>query len=106
MTTIRTQLWNLEDARRWRFEPTPLIPDTNVQQAIERAATIPPTISATPVSVASSPYSVLPTDVVLYVDTSTGPVSIVLGPSASRNGLSIEILDISGNAATNRNTHI
>lgn len=101
MTTIRTQLTHLEDARRWRFEPTETIQETNVQKAIERAAASPTTISATSVDASSSPYSVLATDTVILVDTSGGAVTINLQPASYRLGLPLEIYDDTGDADSN-----
>lgn len=104
MTTVRTMLDRLEDARRWRFEPTAAITATNVQKAIEQVATTPQTISPTPVNPGISPYTPIQTDTVLYVDTSAGPVQINLAPSANRLGVPLTIKDVSGNAASNNIT--
>lgn len=52
------------------------------------------------IGIAQSPYQVLLTDSVLFVDSSGGPVVINLQIAAARSGRPIEIKDISGNAAT------
>lgn len=105
MTTVRTDLRNTrESARLIRFETVGVITETNVQKAIERVLTAPKAIVPTPVDVADSPYSVQLSDTYLSVDTSGGPVSIVLPTAASRGGFPLTIKDGSGDAATNNIT--
>jgi hypothetical protein len=104
MVQVMTNLTTRESARKTRFEPTGAITQTNVQKAIEQAVTTPQAINSTPINSASSPYSTLLTDAVLYVDTSGGPIEIDLQPAASRNGLALTIKDVTGNAATNNIT--
>lgn len=101
MTTVRTSLGWGENARKWRFEPTLGITQTNVQKAIEQVKTTPPSIVTTAVAVGASPYTVLTTDTVLFVDSSGGPVTINLGLASARGGVPITIKDIAGSAATN-----
>lgn len=89
-----------EAAKRIRFYPTPSFSATNVQDAIVQSASIPSTISPTPVTVGMSPYVPLSTDQLLLVNTSAGPVTIAMPLSATR-GLDLEIKDDTGNAAAN-----
>lgn len=58
----------------------------------------------TKISSANSPYTPLPTDTYLYVDTSTGAVEIDLAAAANRNGTSLKIKDTTGHAAANNIT--
>lgn len=105
MTIIRTDMRDtIESARRIRFEQTGGIRGTNVQTAIEQATSTPPSINPTPVNAAMSPYAPTPTDSVLYVDTSTGPISIALSDPTLRNGQPLTVKDVSGDAATNNIT--
>jgi hypothetical protein len=102
MPLVSTDLRNTrENASRIRFEPTVGIVDTNVQDAIERVATSPQAIVSTAVDFASSPYTVVQADTVLYVDTAGGPVTINLQATASRLGVPIVIKDATGHASTN-----
>jgi hypothetical protein len=48
-----------------------------------------------------SPYTPGPLVTYLAVDTSLGAVTINLATGASRNGISLVIKDVTGNAATN-----
>lgn len=105
MAVMKTDLGDLkENAKRLRFEQQGSITATNVQDAIVQAATNPPGISGTSVDVAMSPYAVLPTDTVIYVDTSGGPVTIAMPAPAARNTLPLTIKDVSGNANANNIT--
>lgn len=89
-----------EAAKRIRFYPTPAFSATNVQDAIVQSASIPSTISPTPVTAGMSPYAPLSTDQLLLVNTSAGPVTIAMPLSATR-GLDLEIKDDTGNAVAN-----
>lgn len=105
MTTVRTDLGNTkESARRERFEPTGSITQTNVQKAIEQAASQPPAVVPTTVDFAASPYTVLATDTYLYVDTSGGAVNILLQVASARLGVPLIVKDITGNANANNIT--
>jgi hypothetical protein len=105
MTMVRTDLGNTrESARRLRFEPTGAVTQTNVQKAIEQVATTPQAISGTAVNAAASPYTVLASDTVLYVDSSAGPVNILLQASADRLGVPLVVKDVGGAANTNNIT--
>lgn len=104
MTTVRTTLGLLENARKVRFEPTGSISQTNVQKAIEQVSTQVPAISGTNVTSAQSPYTVQQADSVIFVDCSGGVVEIDLPLAASRGGKVLEILDLKGNAASNNIT--
>lgn len=102
MPVVRTDLRNTrENAYRLRFEQTAGISATNVQDAIEQVAVQPKTIVSTPVN--ASPYAVQAADTVLYVNTAT-PKTIQLPPGALRQGLALEIKDITGNANANNIT--
>lgn len=105
MTTVRTNLGNTrESARQIRFEATGPITQLNVQKAIEQIASAPQAILPTAVTFASSPYSVVLADTVLYIDTSGGAVTINLQAAATRVGVPLSIKDISGNANANNVT--
>lgn len=67
---------------------------------IQSLAVIQP-IVPTLISSANSPYAVLATDTVLYVDTSGGAVVIDLQAQAARAGIALTIKDVTGNAFTN-----
>lgn len=102
MALLKTDLRNTrESAREIRFEPTGVITQTNVQKAIEQATTTPQGISGTDVNFAASPYIVLTSDTVLYVDSTGGAVAIVLPTPASRGGKPLTIKDVGGAADTN-----
>lgn len=97
-----------ESARRLRFEPSASITATNVQTAIDAvaaaavvAAGTPPAIVPKAVNFAMSPYTVLPTDYLLEVDTTGGVVVIQTQASASRSNLPFTVKDIGGNSAVN-----
>lgn len=105
MTIVRTDLRDTrERAREQRFEPTGAVTATNVQKAIEQVATTPQAVSGTSVNAAMSPYTVLSTDAMLYVDSSAGAVQILLQASAARLGVPLGIKDVGGAAATNNIT--
>ncbi len=77
---------------------------TNVEDALNEAMGLinsPPSITPTAVNFAMSPYTVLPTDYTLLVDSSAGAVTIVLGPASARNKKDLIIKDDGGVAATN-----
>lgn len=100
MPIIETNLRNTrESARQIRFEQTLTIPATDVQDAIQQVNQLinPTPIPVTPVM---SPYTPLPTDLLLLVNTSTGPVTILMPPAAQR-GLQLEVKDDTGNADAN-----
>jgi hypothetical protein len=64
------------------------------------------TLSAPPTKItsANSPYTPLPTDTFLYVDTAGGAIEIDLAAAASRNGAALSIKDVTGHAAANNIT--
>lgn len=100
MPIIETNLRNTrESARQIRFEQTLTIPATDVQDAIQQVNQL---IAPIPIPVNSgmSPYTPLPNDLMLLVDTSGGPVTILM-PSAIQRGLPLEIKDDTGNADAN-----
>lgn len=104
MTQVSTDLRNTrEAARRIRFDPVAPITATNVQDAIQQfGGLIVP--NPTSVTFAMSPYTPLPTDRILMVNTSIGPVSIIMPPAAARSGLDLEVKDATGNADPNNIT--
>lgn len=105
MAIVQTDLRNtIESARRIRFESVPSITATNVQDAISQAAALAPSSSPTVVTFAMSPYAVQSADRILLVNTSAGPVSIVLPTAAARNGLDLLVKDSTGNADANNIT--
>lgn len=59
----------------------------------------PPTQSVATITVADSPYAVRSTDQIIACTTSGGAITVDLPPASSSTGRSIEILDLSGNAA-------
>lgn len=113
MPIIQTDLRETrESARRLRFEPTALLPDTDVQTAIEdveaqlqAAIVLPAGENPTVVTFAMSPYTPLATDTVLLVNTTGGAVSIQMPLSATRLNASgyvpLTVKDDVGNAAVN-----
>ena len=102
MVVIRTDVGDtIEEARRIRFEPNLPFTATNVQDAIQQGNIFPKTILPTVVTGMMSPYAPSGVDTILLVDTTAGPVTINLPPSASRNGLELTIKDGGGHAATN-----
>jgi len=102
MTTVRTDLGNTkESARRERFEPTGSITATNVQKAIEQAVSQTTALVPTAIAFAASPYTVLASDLALYVDTVGGAITINLPAQASRASVPLIIKDVTGHAAAN-----
>lgn len=103
MPQIETDLMTTrENAKRLRFEQTALVPETNVQDAIERVAASaadPP--EPTPTAVAASPYAVLPTDRILEI----GVVPCIVNLDAAANHVdaagahALVIKDVTGNAS-------
>jgi hypothetical protein len=101
MGRVSTDLRDTQEAaRHLRFEPATVgnttITATDVQTAIEQAvntAQNPP--APTPISVTAAAYLVGPADRLLEVNFA-GNVAITLGPTSARNGLMLEIKDISG----------
>lgn len=105
MALVKTDLGNTkESAKRLRFEPFGSISATNVQDAIEEAASSPPVVTETAVNFAASPYTVPVTATFLAVDTSGGPITINLGAASARAGVPLTIKDVTGNAAANNIT--
>lgn len=105
MSIVRTDLRDTrERARELRFEPVGALTARDVQKAIEQTATQPQAVTGTAVNAAASPYSVLSTDYTLYVDSSAGPVTILLQPSAARVGVPLVVKDVGGVANTNNIT--
>ena len=107
MTTLRTDLGNiLESARRLRVEPVGQITATNIQEAFEQIVglpffIVPTSIVPTNIAFSDSPYTVLDTDVALYVDTAGGAIIIDLQAQAARIGVQLIVKDITGHAAAN-----
>lgn len=103
MSIISTDLRDTRaSAREISYSPVAPLTARNVQNAIEQLQTgsvTPPTITATSVTFAMSPYSVLSTDYILEVDTTGGVVVINPQAVASRK-TPLEIKD-GGNAFTN-----
>lgn len=107
---IRTDLGLIEaqhDAKRVAFQPVAPITATNIEDAINQvqanvtaAGVVPPTITATTVNFAQSPYTVLPTDFILEVDPTAGVV--VINPQAvAVRTKPLEIKDATGQAGVN-----
>ena len=102
MTTITTDLRNtIEEARRFRYEPTLPITATDMQTAIDQSVLQPKTINPTAVNFAMSPYAPTNADSYLLVDTSGGAVVINLQAAALRAGLPLAVKDNTGNAVAN-----
>lgn len=114
MTTMTTDMRETrETARRLRYEPSAGVGATNVQTSIETvqanlvaaiatASVTPAAIVPKAVNFAMSPYTVLPTDYLLEVDTTGGVVVIQTAASASRSNLPFTVKDINGNFLVNR----
>lgn len=100
MTQIATDLRQTrESAKRIRFEPVGSNTATNVQDAIAQASSAASgVIIPTPVNFAMSPYSVVPSDRVLLINSSGGPVIINMMAAATRAGLDLTVKDDTGNA--------
>lgn len=102
MTQIKTDLGNTrESARRIRFEPFGAITSTDVQSAIQQAISLPQLIIQTPVIAGQSPYTVQATDTFLAVDTTAGPVTILMPSGVLRGGIPVTVKDAKGNASVN-----
>jgi hypothetical protein len=112
MSIVRTDLRNTrERAKEIRFYPAATVGATNVQDAIEEvegdviiAGTSPPQITPKIVTFAMSPYTVLPTDYLLLVDTTGGAVVLNMGLASDRAGRRVTIKDDVGNSAVNNIT--
>lgn len=61
-------------------------------------------VDRTAVDDSMSPYTVLTTDRVIAVDTSLGPVELVLYSAADNEGVALKVFDEGGNAGTNNIT--
>lgn len=90
------------------FQPAAPLTSTNVEDAINQvqgnisAATAqPPSITPTAVNTAMSPYAVLATDFLLVVDSTAGPVTILLPACAVRGGKELDIKDATGQSGAN-----
>lgn len=113
MPIIHTDLRETrESARRLRFEPTALLPDTDTQTAIEdveaqlqAAIALPQGLVERVVTFAMSPYTPLITDSALLVDTTGGIVVIQMPLSATRQNASgfvpLTVKDDVGNSGVN-----
>lgn len=105
MTQIVTDLRvTVESAKRTSFAPNGTIGATNVQDAIDEVAVAVVPIVPTEITFASSPYTVLAGDTLIWVNTSGGAVEIDLPTGVSRIGVPLQIKDISGNALANNIT--
>lgn len=105
MSQVRTDLRDTrERARELRVEPTGSITQTNVQKALEQLSTQPPAVASTSVTTAMSPYAVQSSDNALYVDSTAGPVQILLQLAALRNGVPLVVKDVAGFGNTNNIT--
>ena len=100
-TDVREQRPN---AKRERYMPVAPLTATNVEDAINQlqaninvATTTPPTITATTVNFAQSPYTVLSSDFILEVDPTAGVVVINL-PAFGTRQQPLEIKDATGQA--------
>lgn len=108
MSIVKTDLRvTRERAAQLRYYPSSGITATNVQDAIDETAvlaanpTVPPSITPTLVNFAMSPYTILPTDYLLLVDTSGGAITLNAGLAALRSKRDVVVKDDSGNAAAN-----
>lgn len=100
MSIVKTDLrLTRERAAQVRYYPTSGITATDVQGAIQQvaSASIPVPKSVTP---GMSPYTPLPTDTLLLVDSTTGPVTIAM-PLSSTRTLDLEVKDAAGQSAVN-----
>lgn len=100
MTVISTHMRKAY-ARDVTHEPHGQFTSTNVQDAISQSTGASPVTPGTAVNVGQSPYQVVTLDQMLLVDTSGGPVTILMQPSAARLGVDLIVKDITGNAAAN-----
>lgn len=109
MSIVRTDLRQTRQrAKEIYYGPTGGLGVFNVQDAIDKiqsevntGSLTPPAIVATQVNFAQSPYTVLPTDYLIEVDTSGGAVQIQTAAGATRNNLEFTVKDINGHASTN-----
>ena len=109
MTVVKTDVRvPISHARRIPFAPAGGMVSRDVENAILEAnanaavaASTPPTIAATSVNFAASPYTVQASDYVLEVDTSGGAVTINMPSVALRGGKPLEVKDVTGNASAN-----
>lgn len=107
MTVMKTDVRETRrDAKRERYMPVAPLTATNVEDAINQlqqnittAATTPPTITATTVNFAQSPYTVQSTDFILEVDP-TGGVVVINLPALGTRQQPLEIKDSTGQAPT------
>src|SRR5688572_20269920 len=74
----------------------------DVQANVVTGSVTPPAIVPTAVNFAMSPYTVLPTDYLLEVDTTGGVVVIQTQASVSRGNKAFTVKDIAGNFSVNR----
>ncbi len=109
MSVVQTDLRQTRpSAREISYSPVTPLTAYNVQNAIEQVqaevianAAKPPAIVATNIAFAQSPYTVLPTDYLIEVDTVGGAITINLALAATRNNLEVEIKDVTGHATAN-----
>lgn len=110
MSVVRTDLRIRPSARAddVSVQPIPGLTAVDVQTALEQlegqviaVVSSPPAIVPKAVNFAMSPYTVLPSDYLLEVDTSGGAVQIQTGASALRGNKPFTVKDITGNAETN-----
>lgn len=109
MSIVRTDLRDTRpSAREISYSPVAPLTAYTVQGAIEQlqaevtlGGVTPPAIVPKAVTFAMSPYTVLPTDYLLEVDTTGGAVSIQTAASASRGNKPFTVKDIAGNSAVN-----
>ena len=107
MSTIQTDMRDTLEAfqaSRIPYEPSAGIAANNVQDAIEAvqanvvvASVTPPAMIPKVVTFAMSPYTVLPTDYLLEVDSTGGAVVIQTQASVSRARLPFTVKAINGN---------
>jgi hypothetical protein len=106
MPVVQTDLrvFPVAAAREVSYDPSPGIVAIDVQSAIEgvqanvvAAGLVPPAIVPKAVDFAMSPYTVLPTDYLLEVDTTGGAVVIQTQASASRANLPFTVKAINAN---------
>lgn len=109
MSVVSTDLRNSRpSARETTYSPVGPLTAYTVQGAIEQlqaeistALITPPAIIPKTITFAMSPYTVLPTDYLLDVDTSGGAVTINMMLAVARNNLELTVKDVTGNASTN-----
>src|SRR4051812_9000165 len=95
-------------ARDISYGPTAPLTAVDVQTAIQQVqaggvadSVTPAAIVPTSVNFAMSPYTILPADYLIEVDTSGGQVQLQTAASASRVNKPFTVKDITGNASTN-----